>query len=64
MHLFLGKAALFVHAWWSPQDVLAWKMIACHHFRVQLTVGTRRFFLAFFVALGFSRLDGQSTHRS
>jgi hypothetical protein len=39
-------------------------MIACHHFRVQLTVGTRRVFLAFFVALGFSRLDGASTHRS
>jgi len=39
MRLFLGTSTLFVHPLWSRQDVLPWKMIACHHAKVQPTAG-------------------------
>jgi len=38
---------------------LAFRVVAQHS--VQLTVGTRRVFWAFFVALAFFRFDGEST---
>jgi len=44
MSLFFEKSLFFASSQpWLP-DVLAWKMIARHHYEVQLTVGTRRVF--------------------
>ena len=45
------------------QDVLSWKMMACHHARVQPTWGTRRVILAFSWLSAFVRFDGESTLR-
>ena len=51
------KAAIVLEA---LKTVLLWKMIACHHSQVPWTGEYAPRFQAFFLALSFSRFDGES----
>jgi hypothetical protein len=47
MRFFLEESLFFAPSLPEAQDVLLWKMIARHHYEVQLTVGTPRVFRHF-----------------